>query len=201
MYHFFAFIYCFFHFIILITGALPAFFLVSYKNETEQDISNFSSADATAYLDNQQEDDTIQLNLQYLESISTDKDKHSDDPFVNIESFVNTLGINFCTTRTGSIKKTIFFDFLIHFWNNLPKGYASASGKWVILIMDFHGSRANAAALEWAYQNHILILILPSKTSIISQPNDNVSSLCAQIYCKLITVALSKYLKYIFIFA
>ena len=129
------------------------------------------------YLDNQSEADEIMLDQRYLEAIVTPDDNQREISFSSLENMVNTLGINFCATRSGSIKKTNFLDFIIHFKKHLPAGYAGENGLCVILFLDFHGSRANPAALECAYNNHILILILPSKTSIISQPNDNGTNL------------------------
>ena len=75
-------------------------------------------------------------------------------------------------TKSGSILKSNFFDYIIHFIKHLPPGQGPG-GKTVFLIMDYHGSRANPAAADYARRHNVVILILPSKTSITSQPNDS----------------------------
>ena len=49
------------------------------------------------------------------------------DP-TDIDNYVNAYDINFRTTKSGSIKKTIFFDYIIHYIKHLHKGYGGPTG-------------------------------------------------------------------------
>ena len=89
---------------------------------------------------------------------------------INLEE-INPVGFGLQMTKSGSILNSNFLDYIIHFIKHLLPGQRP-DGRTVFLIMDYHGSRANPAAVEYVYHQNVIILILPSKTSITSQPYD-----------------------------
>jgi hypothetical protein len=60
---------------------------------------------------------------------------------------------------------------MLHFIRYLPKGQGPG-GLLVILFIDWHGSRVHPTALAYAHANNVLVIVLPSKSSIWSQPNE-----------------------------
>ena len=122
-----------------------------------------SKQEAMEYLLNQTDDDDINLPPAIVQAILETGSTPEE---------INPMGLGMRTTKSGSILKTNFLDYIIHFVAQLPAGQGP-SGETVFLIMDYHGSRANPAAVEYARRNNVVILILPSKTSITSQPNDS----------------------------
>jgi len=71
------------------------------------------------------------------------------------------------TTGSGSMMQEVFLVYAKHFVSCLPTDHQP-----VILFLDGHGSRWNVDALLYLMANHVFPFILPSHTSIWSQPND-----------------------------
>ena len=89
------------------------------------------------------------------------------------DDVVNKFGFQIRTTPTGSMLKRTFFDFILHFKAQLPHDQGE-KGLGVVLFLDWHCSRECPQSLITAFfKYNILIFVLPSKTSIWSQPCDN----------------------------
>ena len=114
------------------------------------------------YLFNQTDNDDINLPPTIVQAILETGSSPEE---------INPMGLGIRSTKSGSILKANFLDYIIHFVTQLSAGQGP-TGEITFLIMDYHGSHANPAAVEYACQNNVVILILPSKTSITSQPND-----------------------------
>jgi len=71
------------------------------------------------------------------------------------------------TTGSGSMTQEVFLVYAKHFVSCLPSNHQP-----VILFLDGHGSRWNLDALQFLMSNCVFPFILPSHTSIWSQPND-----------------------------
>jgi hypothetical protein len=147
-----------------IEGAPPMFVILSDKSATDE-IDNLPAQQQKESISEQHPDDIVKLNgalmtewfdLKNLESNTKD---------------VNTYGFNIRATPSGSILKRNFYDYILHFIRYLPKGQGPG-GLLVILFIDWHGSRVHPTALAYAHANNVLIVVLPSKSSIWSQPND-----------------------------
>ena len=93
------------------------------------------------------------------------------DPNSNKEDIKNPFGFGVRTTPNGSMQQDIFLDFAVHFIEHLPPDQGMNKSP-VILLIDGHNSRWTVAALEHLRNNNVWIFVLPSHTSILTQPND-----------------------------
>ena len=91
------------------------------------------------------------------------------------------------TAENGSTTQRTFYDFCMHFVKNLPKGQGK-HGKPVILFLDDHSSRWYVSSLLYLMSNNVFPFLLPSHTSIWTQPNDNCVNLC---WLKILETAVS----------
>lgn len=80
---------------------------------------------------------------------------------------IDDKDVKMLTTNSGSVTQETFFEHAKHFVSSLPEN----SGP-VILLLDGHASRWNAAALDCLMKNQVYCFFLASHTSIWSQPND-----------------------------
>ena len=145
------------------SGAAGPFFWVSQDSAIDE-LEGLSKEGENQALWGQSSDDGIDLPSSLVQEVLNMEGSTNED--------INPCGINLRVSKKGSIHKSSFLDYIMHFIKSLPPGQGP-NGKTVFLVMDYHGSRANPAAVEYARQHNVVILILPSKTSITSQPNDN----------------------------
>ena len=151
-------------------GAAAPFLFVSQSGAIDE-LEGKSKQESMEYLLNQTDDDDINLPPAIVQAIL----ETGSTP-----ERINPMGLGMRTTKYGSILKANFLDYIIHFVTQLPAGQGPTS-ETAFLIMDYHGSRANPAAIEYACRNNVVILILPSKTSITSQPNDSLVNMVLAI--------------------
>jgi hypothetical protein len=71
------------------------------------------------------------------------------------------LGVKIATTHSGSMTQEVFYKFAEHFIAALPNNHEP-----VLLLLDGHGSRWNAQALQLLMQNKVYPFIIASHTSI-----------------------------------
>ena len=86
-------------------------------------------------------------------------------------------GFDVRSTSKDSMQHDIFLDYCIHFVKHLP----SLQGKRkdaVILLLNGHKSRWTLNALQYLTENNVWSFFLPSHTSIVTQPNDNMVNKC-----------------------
>ena len=144
------------------SGAPPPFCFAS-QSSAKDELEGKSKQEQMECLRNQTDDDDIQLPVDIATAL-LEKGTTPEE--------INPVGFGLQMTKSGSILKSNFLDYIIHFIRHLPPGQGPG-GKTVFLIMDYHGSCANPGAVEYARRHNVVILILPSKTSITSQPNDS----------------------------
>jgi hypothetical protein len=73
-------------------------------------------------------------------------------------------------TPNGSMTQSAMLPFARHFVNNLPTN--RLKDEPVILFLDGHSSRWDISTLNFFFENNVFPFLLPSHTSIWSQPND-----------------------------
>ena len=100
---------------------------VSAKDELE----GMTKEQLMAYLMHQTDDDDIKLPSTIAEAIL--------DMTGRTEEETNLMGFGLRCTKSGSILKTNFLDYIIHFIKQLPTGQGP-DGCTVFLVMDYHGS-------------------------------------------------------------
>ncbi|CAB9506584.1 unknown protein [Seminavis robusta] len=149
-----------------VEGAPAPYILIS-DGSSSSELDSMDKASRDRLLVNQSEDDTIQLNPGVYDGWFDDYQVGKRD------TLVNPFGFQIRTTPTGSMLKRTFFDFILHFKNQLPHDQGP-NGHGVVLFLDWHCSRECPQSLLTAFfEYNILIFVLPSKTSIWSQPCDN----------------------------
>jgi hypothetical protein len=74
-------------------------------------------------------------------------------------------------TTSGSMTRALFPRWCEHFVRNLPAGLGKG-GEAVFLYVDGHTSRWTYAGLEFLAANNVIVICVPSHTTIWSQPND-----------------------------
>ena len=85
---------------------------------------------------------------------------------------VNPFGFHVRATPSGSMLKRTFYDFMVHFKNYLPHNQGP-NGRGVVCFLDWHSSReCPQSLLTYFFFWNVLLFVLPSKTSIWSQPCD-----------------------------
>ena len=97
------------------------------------------------------------------------------EPFsvsANDEAKNNPWGFMVRTSAAGSMMQRTFYDYCIHFIARIPKNQGK-NGEPVILFLDGHSSRWDVSSLLFLLDNNVFPFILPSHTSIWTQPNDN----------------------------
>ncbi|CAB9523867.1 unknown protein [Seminavis robusta] len=149
-----------------VEGAPAPFVLISDASSSHA-MDSMDKADRDRLLANQTEADVIPLNDAVLRGWFNDYQVGKKD------TIVNKFGFQVRTTPTGSMLKRTFYDFLLHFSSQLPQNQGK-NGLGVILFLDWHCSRECPQSLITAFfRLNILLFVLPSKTSIWSQPCDN----------------------------
>ena len=120
--------------------------------------------------------------LQYQEGQFFQHPRYSDglsEPYHDSSADeINKNPYGFCvrTSPAGSMTQRTFYDYAIHFVNNLPESQGS-NGQPVILFLDGHSSRWDVSSLLFLLTNNVFPFFLPSHTSIWTQPNDNGTNL------------------------
>ena len=143
-------------------GATAPFLVVSQSGAIDE-LEGKSQQESTEYLLNQTDDDDIVLPPSIVQAI-LEKGSTPEE--------INPMGLGMRNTKSRSILKSNFLDYIIHFITQVPAGQGP-NGETAFLIMDYHAGRANPAAVEYARRHNVAIRILPYKTSITSQPNDS----------------------------
>ena len=86
---------------------------------------------------------------------------------VALEGDVKNYHLGFCVrcSEKGSMNQRTFFDYSIHFVNNLLEGQVK-DGESVILFLDGHSSRWDISSLVYLIENNVFPSFLPSHMSI-----------------------------------
>jgi hypothetical protein len=82
----------------------------------------------------------------------------------------NKHGVLVLATPDGSMTQSAMLPFAKHFVNHLPKN--RRQDEPIILFLDGHSSRWDVPTLNYFFKNNVFPFLLPSHTSIWSQPND-----------------------------
>ena len=143
-------------------AAVP--FLFASQSSARDELEGKSKQEQMDCLLNQTDDDDIQLPMEIARAVMEMNGSTTDE--------INPVGFGLRMTKSGSILKSNFSDYIIDFVKHLPPGQGPGE-RIAFLIMDYHGSCANPAAVAYAREHNVVILILPSKISITSQPNDS----------------------------
>lgn len=150
----------------MVEGAPPPMILISDKGSADE-LDSMDKAERDRRLANQSIEDEIRINPNVVEGWFDDLEVG------NRVSTVNPFGFLVRTTPTGSMLKRTFYDFILHFKNMLPHNQGEG-GLGVVLTLDWHCSRECPQSLLSALLLfNILVIVLPSKTSIWGQPCDN----------------------------
>ncbi|CAB9505664.1 unknown protein [Seminavis robusta] len=146
----------------------PAPYIIISDASSATELDTMEKADRDKLLANQREEDTtIKLNPSVLESW------YDGYQLGKREELVNPFGFQVRATPSGSMLKRTFYDFLLHFKQQLPHDQGPG-GLGVVLFLDWHCSRECPLSLITSLLRfNILLFVLPSKTSIWSQPCDN----------------------------
>jgi len=150
-----------------VEGAPPPYVIIS-DNSASDDLDTMDKSSRDKALANQSKADTlIPINPTLLEDWYDDFNPGEDKP-----TAINKFGFQIRMTPSGSMLKRIFFDFLHHFVEHLPHDQGP-NGQGVFLFLDWHSSRECPQSLLTALLKYnVMIFVLPSKTSIWSQPCD-----------------------------
>jgi DDE superfamily endonuclease len=159
-------------------GAPPPMLIVSDQGSKDSDFSGMTTNEQNDAIANQDAQDVITLKSPIIQGIYPGLDlasiRETDEEAIQALLLKhNPYGINVRVTKSGSMLKQLFYDWCIHFVNNLRKGQGRDGNEFVILYMDMHGSRHNSKAMTFLWEHNIVVIILPAKTSIYKQPNDN----------------------------
>jgi len=146
-------------------GAPPPFWIYADKSYSNP-MDKMTPQQQRQVLSKQTPDDRIEIPTLLLDILC-------DVEMVNAgnKDLMNPTGSTIRATKKGSMLQQIFFDMVCHFINYLPDGLGK-DGKWSIWFLDWHTSRCHPEAIMHAFRNKVLIVLLPSKTSIWGQPND-----------------------------
>lgn len=148
-----------------IEGAAPPMMLIADKS-SETEIDKMSKLDRDEALMHQSADDEIEVSESLL-------DGWLDPHIPGVPHSSNKYGMIQVGTASGSQLRRTFYMMCLHFKDNLPHDQGP-NGRGVILTLDWHASRECPQSLiEMLLKYNILIAVLPSKTSIWSQPCDN----------------------------
>ncbi|CAB9529901.1 unknown protein [Seminavis robusta] len=150
-----------------VEGAPAPYVLISDPSSVCE-LDNMDKASRDRLLANQTEDNTtFTLNPSVLEGW------HDQYQLGKKDTLVNKFGFQIRTTPTGSMLKRTFYDFILHFVQQLPHDQG-ANGLGVVLFLDWHCSReCPQSLLTTFFEHNVLLFVLPSKTSIWAQPCDN----------------------------
>ena len=159
-----------------IDGAPPPFLIISDANAKDDvEFEQLSTQEQAETIANQTADDEIAVKeavvRAFFPGIEDINVQDADELNKRLQE-LNPNGLAFRATKSGSMKKNVFMDFIEHFAKYLPKGQGP-TGHWVVLFVDWHGSRAHAPGLMLCMEYRILLVVYPSKTSIWAQANDN----------------------------
>jgi hypothetical protein len=153
----------------LIEGAPAPMILIADPNSGASDLDTMDKQKRDKVLANQIEsDDVVTFNPQTFTGWFNDFEVGAR------ATIVNKFGFKLRATPTGSMLKRTFYDFMLHFKDQLPHNQGAPEKQGVILFLDWHSSRECPQSLLLAFIKwNILVIVLPSKTSIWSQPCDN----------------------------
>ena len=153
----------------LIEGAPAPMVLIADPNSGASELDTMDKQKRDKFLANQTEsDDVVTFNPQTFTGWFNDFEVGAR------ATIVNKFGFKLRATPTGSMLKRTFYDFILHFKDQLPHNQGSPEKQGVILFLDWHSSRECPQSLLLAFIKwNILVIVLPSKTSIWSQPCDN----------------------------
>jgi hypothetical protein len=79
-------------------------------------------------------------------------------------------GVLVLATPNGSMTQSAMLPYAKHFVNHVPRN--RRKDEPIILFLDGHSSRWDTPTLKYFFQNNVFPFLLPSHTSIWSQPND-----------------------------